>query len=199
MATSIEEYYNSINVDEEIKKLQKEDKKTENQLVTTENNNPNNNITMAEAGFVGTVGDVAASAAVGAADTITYIIDLPFMLTDALDKGGKFLFEKAAEAAGFEQNETQEMEQSYADKILAERQKVRPGKYLRENFLTYDTDTKIGEYARSIGEFAVGGIFGKSDKSLLWLINNSTIKEINDLLKNDKINQQQYNYILENR
>ena len=42
-------------------------------------------------------------------------------------------------------------------------------------------------------------IFGKSDKSLLWLINNSTIKEINDLLKNDKINQQQYNYILENR
>ena len=29
MATSIEEYFNSINVDEEIKKLQKEDKKTE--------------------------------------------------------------------------------------------------------------------------------------------------------------------------
>tara|TARA_B100000768_G_C11269675_1_gene372789 strand:+ start:329 stop:2371 length:2043 start_codon:yes stop_codon:yes gene_type:complete len=178
MATSIEEYFNSINVDEEIKKLQKEDKKTENQLVTTENNDPSNNITMAEAGAVGTVGDVAASAVVGAADTITYIIDLPFMLTDALDKGGKFLFEKAAEAAGFEQNETQEMEQSYADKLLAERQKVRPGKYLRENFLTYDTDTKIGEYARSIGEFAVGGIFGKSAKAANTLAKTGAVSGV---------------------
>ena len=178
MATSIEEYYNSINVDEEIKKLQKEDKKTENQLVTTENNDSSNNITMAEAGAVGTVGDVVASAAVGAADTITYIIDLPFMLTDALDKGGKFLFEKAAEAAGFEQNETQEMEQSYADKILSERKKVRLGKYLRENFLTYDTDTKIGEYARSIGEFAVGGIFGKSAKAAQTLTKTGALSGI---------------------
>jgi len=137
--------------------------KNTNQLV--DNNNPNNNITMSEAGVIGTTSDVVVSTAVGALDTLTYIVDLPFMLTDALDKGGKFLFEKAAEAAGFEQNETQEMEQTYADKILAERNKFRPGKYLRENFLTYDTDTKVGEYARSIGEFAVGGIFGKSSKA----------------------------------
>ena len=102
MATSIEEYFNSINVDEEIKKQQKEDNKTENQLVNTENNNPDNNITVAEAGVVGTASDVVVSGAVGALDTVTYLVDLPFVLTDALDKGGKFLFEKAAEAAGFE-------------------------------------------------------------------------------------------------
>jgi len=165
MATSIEEYFNSINVDEEIKKQQKEDNKTENQLVNTENNNPDNNITVAEAGVVGTASDVVVSGAVGALDTVTYLVDLPFVLTDALDKGGKFLFEKAAEAAGFEQSETEEMEQTYADKILAERNKFRPGKYLRENFLTYDTNTKAGEYARSIGEFAIGGIFGKTGKA----------------------------------
>ena len=159
-----------------LKNQEEEIKKETNQLV--DNNNPENNITVAEAGVVGTASDVVVSGAVGALDTVTYLVDLPFVLTDALDKGGKFLFEKAAEAAGFEQNETQEMEQSYADKILAERQKVRLGKYLRENFLTYDTDTKIGEYARSIGEFAVGGIFGKSAKAANTLAKTGAVSGV---------------------
>ena len=172
MAT-LDSFYEDL--EKEIQLQKNAQKNNSNQLANGESNDPSNNITMAEAGAVGTVGDVAASAAVGAADTLTYIIDLPFMLTDALDKGGAFLFEKTAEAMGFEQDETLDMEQTYADKILSERTKFRPGKYLRENFLTYDTDTKIGEYARSIGEFAVGGVFGKSAKAAQTLAKTGAI------------------------
>jgi hypothetical protein len=159
--SALSEYY--LEKEKQLEDQKVIQKNNSNQMV--DNNNPDNNITMAEAGVVGTVSDVAVSGVVGAADTITYLIDLPFMLTDALDKGGKFLFEKAADAAGFEQSETEEMEESYFDAIKKENYKFRPGKYLRENFLTYDTDTKAGEYVRSIGEFAIGGIFGKSAKA----------------------------------
>ena len=52
------------------------------------------------------------------------------------------------------------------DKISQERNKIRPGKYLREKFLTYDTKTNTGEYARTIGEWAApGGIFAKGAKA----------------------------------
>ena len=172
--SALSEYY--LEKEEQIKNLQIENKKNSNQMV--DNNNPDNNITFEEAGVVRTGADVVVSSVVGAADTITYLIDLPFVLTDALDKGGKFLFEKAADAAGFEQNETEEMEESYFDAIKKENYKFRPGKYLRENFLTYDTDTKAGEYARSIGEFAVGSIFGKSAKAAQTLAKTGAISGV---------------------
>ena len=111
--SALSEYY--LEKEKQLEDQKVIQKNNSNQMV--DNNNPDNNITMAEAGVVGTVSDVAVSGVVGAADTITYLIDLPFMLTDALDKGGKFLFEKAADAAGFEQSETEEMEESYFDAI----------------------------------------------------------------------------------
>ncbi len=95
--SALSEYY--LEKEKQLEDQKVIQKNNSNQMV--DNNNPDNNITMAEAGVVGTVSDVAASAIVGASETITYLIDLPFVMVDALDKGGKFLFEKAADAAGF--------------------------------------------------------------------------------------------------
>ena len=173
MSTALEQFY--LDLDEEIKKDQITQSQNTNQF---DSNNPENNISMAEAGTIGTVADMATSAAVGAADTLTYIIDLPLVLADALDSGSKFVFEKTAEAMGFEKNDIDELEQTYADKILSERNKVRPGKYIRENFLTYDTKTKAGEYLRSVGEFAVGGIFGKSAKAASALAKTGAVSGV---------------------
>jgi hypothetical protein len=42
-------------------------------------------------------------------------------------------------------------------------------------------------------------IFGNSGKTLLWLVNNSTLIEIQSLLNNGGITEEQYNIILDKR
>ena len=138
----LEDFYK--NLDEEILNQQKSNKENSNQLAQT--NNPENNVDMSELGAVDVAVDLGASAAVGAAEGLSYVVDLPFMLVDVLDNAGGFLFEKAAMAVGFSEDDIKNMESEYSQKINDEANKIRPGKYLRENFLTYDTKTDVGEY-----------------------------------------------------
>ena len=151
--------------------------KTTNQLATAENNNPENNVAFKELSATEATVDLVGSAAVGAAETITYVLDLPFMLEDALMKGGNFAFISVAEQMGFSESEVENMDSNFKNE-MAEKYKYRPGKYLRENFLTYDTKTKAGEYARSIGEFAVGGVFGKGAKAVGALTKSGAISGV---------------------
>ena len=151
--------------------------KTKNQLATAENNNPENNVAFQELSATEATVDLVGSAAVGAAETITYVLDLPFMLEDALIKGGNFAFISVAEKMGFSESEVENMDSNFKNE-MAEKYKYRPGKYLRENFLTYDTKTKAGEYARSIGEFAVGGVFGKGAKAVSALTKSGAISGV---------------------
>lgn len=158
----LEDFYK--NLDEEILNQQKSNKENSNQLAQT--NNAENNVDMSELGAVDTAVDLGASAAVGAAEGLSYVVDLPFMLVDVLDNAGGFLFEKAAMAVGFSEDDIKNMESEYSQKITDEANKIRPGKYLRENFLTYDTKTDVGEYVRKAAEFAApGGVFAKGAKA----------------------------------
>ena len=116
-----------------------------------------------ELNFIQKAGDVTASAATKYATGLTYIIDLPFILVDALDAGSSYVFNKVAKAAGFDSTEVKEIEGSYlANK---EDNKIRPGELIRNNFLTYESKTPTGEVVGSMAEFAAGGIFGKGTKA----------------------------------
>ena len=65
-----------------------------------------------ELNFIQKAGDVTASAATKYATGLTYVIDLPFILVDALDAGSSYVFNKVAKAAGFDSTEVKEIEGS---------------------------------------------------------------------------------------
>tara|TARA_B100001248_G_scaffold66178_1_gene46357 strand:+ start:4978 stop:7002 length:2025 start_codon:yes stop_codon:yes gene_type:complete len=109
--------------------------------------------------------DTAASLGVGAAKGVTYVVDLPFYLVNAIDSGKDFVFDKAAEAMGFTSDEATEMK-SDVEIGLEKADKFLPGKYIRDNFLTYESKSKLGDYAMTIGEYAApGGLLGKTAKA----------------------------------
>lgn len=110
-----------------------------------------------------TIGDVGASAAVKYATGVSYVLDLPFMLVDALDTGSAFVFNKIASAAGFDTTENNEIRANY---ISGKKEnKIRPGKIIRDNLLTYEPKSEAGKLIGSMAEFAAGGIFGKGNQA----------------------------------
>tara|TARA_R110000796_G_scaffold138615_1_gene254741 strand:+ start:1063 stop:3102 length:2040 start_codon:yes stop_codon:yes gene_type:complete len=168
--SKLEDFYS--NLDKEIENQIKTQKSNTNQLT----NNPENNVSISELGALDTGMDLAVSGAVGVGEGISYVVDLPFMLVDVLDSAGQFAFEKAAMAVGFSEQDVQNMESEYSRKINEEANKIRPGKYLREKFLTYDTKTQAGEYVRTMGEWAApGGIFAKGAKAVKALTKTGAI------------------------
>lgn len=116
-----------------------------------------------ELSFMEKAGDVTASAATKYATGLTYVIDLPFMLVDALDAGSSFVFDKVATAAGFDTTETNEIKSEYIKN--KKENKVRPGEYIRDNILTYEPKTAGGQVIGDMAEFAAGGIFAKGTKA----------------------------------
>lgn len=116
-----------------------------------------------ELNTIETMGDVAASAAVKYATGLTYVLDLPFMLVDALDSGSSYVFNKVANAAGFDTSETSEIKANY---IAGKKEnKIRPGKMIRDNILTYEPKSTTGQVVGSMAEFGAGGIFAKGTKA----------------------------------
>ena len=70
MSDIINNFINSINVDEELKKIQTD--------VAAQESNNAEQLTQAKMSNMDVVADTAASAATGAAKGLTYVIDLPF-------------------------------------------------------------------------------------------------------------------------
>ena len=85
MSDVINNFINSINVDEEIKKMQAEN-------ATKEANNNEQQI-QAEMSGMEIAGDVAVSAATGAAKGVTYVLDLPFYLVQGIESGINFVLD----------------------------------------------------------------------------------------------------------
>jgi len=157
MSSVIDEFINNIDVDEELKK-QKIETVTEDTSKDLNNQDP-------QLSKLDVAADVAASAATGAAQGLTYVIDLPFFIVQGIESGSEYLAEKAITAMGFNTDEYQEMK-SDIDIALENSNKFKPGEYIRENFLTYDSKTKLGDYAMSVAEFAApGGLLGKTQKA----------------------------------
>ncbi len=124
------------------------------------NNVQTNNQSTTPQSNVNTALDVGASATAGAATGLTYLLDLPQVVSD----GFQFLTDKAY---GFAFGEDS------LKKVKDVREKLKPvrlepGKVIRENVIDkiYQPQTTAGEYAFTAGEFAApGGLFGKGAKA----------------------------------
>jgi len=157
MSDVINNFINSINVDEEIKKMQAEN--------AAQDANNNEQQIQAEMTGMEIAGDVAASAATGAAKGVTYVLDLPFYLVQGIESGKNFVLDKTAEAMGFTKDETDQIK-SDVEIGIENSIKFKPGEYIRDNFLTYESKSKLGDYAMTVGEYAApGGLLGKTQKA----------------------------------
>ena len=122
MSEFINNYINSINVEEEIKKAQANDVV----LKSNQNNENQDSEARPEIGKVDTAVDMGVSAAIGAAKGVTYVADLPFYLVQGIETGKDFVFKKTAEALGFSKDETEEIKSDVqigienADKMAGE-------------------------------------------------------------------------------
>lgn len=161
MSDIIDNFINSIDVEEELKKIENE-KILNNKKKEETAQNP-------ELSKVDTAIDVAASGATGVAKGLTYVIDLPFMIVNGLESGSEYVAEKVITAMGFNNDEYQELKTD-VEIALENADKFLPGKYLRENFITYEPKTDLGRYTSTAGEWAApGGIFGKTAKAKKFL------------------------------
>ena len=157
MSDIINNFINSINVDEELKKMQTD--------VAAQESNNAEQLTQAKMSNMDVVADTAASAATGAAKGLTYVIDLPFYLVQGIESGKNFVLDKTAEAMGFTKDETDQIK-SDVEIGIENSIKFKPGEYIRDNFLTYESKSKLGDYAMTIGEYAApGGLLGKTQKA----------------------------------
>ena len=159
MSELISNFIKSIDVEEEIKKNQLENatiQETDQTTQAVENQELSNTETAI---------DVAASGATGVAHGITYVVDLPFLLVQGLESGKDWVFNKTAEAMGFNQDEATEIKTD-VQIALDNADKFRPGEWLRENVFTYQPKSRKGEYIKTMGEWAApGGILGKTTKA----------------------------------
>ena len=157
MSDIINNFINSINVDEELKKMQAD--------VAAQESNNAEQLTQAKMSNMDVVADTAASAATGAAKGLTYVIDLPFYLVQGIESGKNFVLDKTAEAMGFTKDETDQIK-SDVEIGIENSVKFKPGEYIRDNFLTYKSKSDLGDYAMTIGEYAApGGLLGKTQKA----------------------------------
>ena len=161
MSNVISDFINSIDVEEELKKIENEKILNNKKKVETEQN--------PELSNVDTAIDVAASGATGVAKGLTYVIDLPFIIVDGLESGSEYVAEKVITAMGFNTDEYQEIKTD-VEIALENADKFKPGEWLRENFITYEPKTDLGRYTSTAGEWAApGGIFGKTAKAKKFL------------------------------
>ena len=144
-----------------LKKQEEEIKNNTNQLATAENNNPENNVEASELTNTEIAVDTIVSPIVGYGEGLTQLLDLPFILDNAFKKGGAKVALKVAKMMNMNDSDIEEMEQKYKAALASENQ-IRPGKYLREKFLTYDTKLDANEFSRSAMEFASPSIFTKA-------------------------------------
>ena len=168
MATiSLEDHFNSINVEEEIKKQQSETKTTTNQLANNENNvssvnNENQDLSMMQEAI-----DPVLAASNKFVGNAVQIVDLPFMLMDAIDSGKDFVFKKIATASGMSEADQNDIIEN--SKLPVQVEKFRPGKWINDNVLgdaaNYKAKTKIGQYAGTAAEYMPYGLLAKAPKA----------------------------------
>jgi hypothetical protein len=106
------------------------------------------------------IGDITASGIAGSATGLSYLLDIPQIVSDGL----QFVTDKIYGAVLGE--ESLQKVRDVREKIKPTR--IEPGKLIRENIIEniYQPKTKAGEYAFTAGEFAApGGLFAKGAKA----------------------------------
>ena len=161
MTDFLNNYYKSIDIEEEKKKL----------FTTNENTIQTDDAENQEIGFWEKIGESTLDPVLAGSHKFVghgvQIMVLPFMLLDAYESGKGWVFKKIATASGMseaDQNEILEFSQ-----LPIEIEKLRPGKWINDNILNdaanYQAKTTIGEYAGTAAEYMPYGLLAKAPKA----------------------------------
>ena len=99
------------------------------------------------------------------------ILDLPFMLFDAIESGKDFAFKKIATASGMSEADADEII-NYGNSAFKV-EKFRPGNWINKNILNdaanYEAKTKTGEILGSMAEYMPYGLLASAPKAKVVL------------------------------
>ena len=115
-----------------------------------------------------TAGDIAASGATGVGKGLTYVVDLPFVLGNALNATEGFIADQVGKFMGLDEDEIKEAKQTLniVERNTGKKLTTYPGEALRDKYLTYQPKTLPGQYAETIGEFAApGAVYAKGARA----------------------------------
>ncbi len=172
MSDFLSNYYKTIDVEKEVEKLLPTDDKT----IDTEKVE-NQDISIIEQSLDPLL--TASNKFVGSA---VQILDLPFMLLDAVDTGKDIVFKKMATASGMsEADQNDIIEKSKLPVNIAE---FRPGKYINDNFLgdaaNYEAKTTVGQYAGTAAEYMPYGLLAKAPRAKTVLMSTGATSGLID-------------------
>ena len=108
--------------------------------------------------------DPVVSAGMGVADSLTYLMDLPFYAGQVMNFAQGKTLEVAGKAFGFNEKDINEMA---AQMLIVKKGDMKfPGELIRDKALTYESKTGTGKVVRTIAEWAApGGIIAKGAKA----------------------------------
>ena len=181
MSDFLSNYYKSIDIDEEKKKL----------LPSSDNTINTEKVENQDLSIMEQALDPVLSASNKFVGTAVQIIDLPFMLMDAIDSGQDLLFKKIATASGMseaDQNDIIENSKPFNDKVV----KFRPGEWIDKNILgnasDYRAKTKLGEYTGTAAEYMPYGLLAKAPKAKGVLMTTGAASGVVDQTATDTLN-----------
>ena len=157
MSNFLSNYYKTIDVEKELEKILPADEKT----IDTEKVE-NQDLSIIEQSL-----DPLLSASNKFVGSAVQILDLPFMLLDAVDTGKDFVFKKMATASGMSEADQNEIIEK--SKLPVDITEFRPGKFINDNFLNdaanYEAKTTVGKFTGTMGEYMPFGLLAKTPKA----------------------------------
>ena len=171
MSNFLTDFYKTIEVEKEKEKLLPSDDKNISEKVE------NQDLSMAESAL-----DPVLSISNKFVGSAVQILDLPFMLLDAVDSGKDFVFKKMASASGMSEADQNDIIEK--SKLPIEVEKFRPGKFINDNILNdaanYEAKTKVGEFAGTAGEYMPFGLLAKTPKAKNVLMSTGAVSGLID-------------------
>ena len=157
MSNFLSNYYKTIDVEKELEKILPADEKT----IDTEKVE-NQDLSIIEQSL-----DPLLSVSNKFVGSAVQILDLPFMLLDAVDTGKDFVFKKMATASGMSEADQNEIIEK--SKLPVDITEFRPGKFINDNFLNdaanYEAKTTVGKFTGTMGEYMPFGLLAKTPKA----------------------------------
>jgi len=172
MSDFLNNYYKSIDIEEEKKKL----------LTTNENTIQTDDAENQEIGFIESALDPVLAVSNKFVGSAVQVVDLPFMLLSAIDSGQDFLFKKIATASGMSEADADQLITD--SKVPLRAEKIRPGKWINDNILNdaanYEAKTTVGKFAGSAGEYMPYGLLAKTPKAKAVLMSTGAASGLID-------------------
>ena len=182
MSDFLSNYYKSINIEEEKKKLFSSNN---NNILDTEKVE-NQDLSIMEQALDPVL--AASNKFVGSA---VQIIDLPFMLLDAIDSGKDIVFKKMATSAGLSEADQNEIITN--SKLPVEVEKFRPGEWINKilnDAANYEAKTTVGEYAGSAAEYMPYSLLAKAPKAKAVLMGTGGASGLIDQTATNTLNSE---------